>query len=74
MRQLEDAFGAFQAAQAHGAQVAQRGVRRKALADQRRHRLRQKDLAAVRGTHDARGAVDGPAKEVVIAALGHSSV
>ena len=39
-----------------------------------RPRLRQQDLAAVRGAHDARGAIDRAAEVIAVAALGRSRV
>ena len=71
---MEDALGVFQIAKAHATKIEQYGTRWKTLADQRRDRLRQQDLAAVRDAHDSSGAVDRYTEEVIVAALCHPGV
>ncbi len=74
VQELIDVLARREVAQPHRAQVAQRHRVRQALADAIDHRLRKEDLAAVRGLHDSRGAVDGAAEEIVVAPLDEAEV
>ncbi len=69
MHELVDALRIGEAAQAHGADVAQRDAVRQAVADELGRRLRDQHLPAVGGGHDPRGAVDRRAVPVVVAVL-----
>ncbi len=69
MHDLIYELGIRQIAQAHAPQVAQRNSWRQAVGDQCDHRLRHEYLSAMRCIHDARGAIDHRAEEVVVAAL-----
>ncbi len=68
------AFGRSEIAQPDGTHVAQRNFGGQVLAGQRDDRLRQQNLAPMRGAHDARGAVDGGAEVIVVAAFDDARV
>ncbi len=69
MHRLVDVLRTREVAQPHAAEVAQRHARRQSLADGLDDRLREQDLATVRGAHDAGRAVDGAAEIIVVAGL-----
>ncbi|HTR56992.1 MAG TPA: hypothetical protein VMM27_02345 [Casimicrobiaceae bacterium] len=74
MHELEDVLARREVPQAHGTQVAQGNVGRQARLDLVEDGLRQEHLASVRCLHDARGAVDGAAEEIVVAPLHDAQV
>ena len=69
MHYLIHALGTRQIAQAHRAEITQGNRVRKPAGDPVGNGLRDNDLAAVSGPHDACGTIDGAAEVVVVAAL-----
>ena len=69
MHELMDLLGALETAQCHAAEIAHRNAGRQPLPNQAHGDLRHQHLAAVRERHDARGAVDAAAEEIVVATL-----
>ncbi len=67
VQELEEALGPREIAQPHAAQVAQRRLFGQPRTEQLANALRQQHLAAMRGGHDARRAVDRGAVVVVVA-------
>ena len=74
MNDLVDPLGIGQVAQPDRAQVPQRNIAGQAVAHEVRNGLRQHDLAAVRGAHDPRRAVDRAAEIVVVTTLDDACV
>ena len=74
MQQLVDLLRSRQVAQSHRTQVEKRCARRHAVANQLGQALRQQDLSAVGGAHDARGAIDLGSEYVAVAAFDNTAV
>lgn len=74
MHELENVLGTREVAKAHAAEVAKLRVRRELLANLLGDRLRQQDLAAVRGLHDAGRSVDGTTEQVVVPTLDNAGM
>ena len=71
---LKQALGIEQALQSMLAHVAEGDTCRQISAYQFRRSDREKDLAAVRGGHDARGAIQHRAEIIAIPKLGRAGV
>src|SRR4029079_3414130 len=74
MQYLIHPLGTRQIAQTHRTEITQRYRLRKPAGYPVGNGLRQNDLAAVSGSHDACGAVDGSAEVIIVAALDYPNV